>query len=276
MNRSKPNQTEKPELMGACFDQSKSDVPYETPEQVIPWMIEQWVRLNVHTVQPGIVRSYDPNTKRAQVQPALRTLVAATEDEEASSLEKRPILNVPVMWPGGGGITMLHPLSEGDAVLLLFSERGLDAFKQTMKDLADPEIRFFEMKDAVAWPWFGTFGITPASDDGATIQTEDGRTYIEVSPTRVRVRHGVQDVTITDDGLEADITGTAMVAASGDVTLVSPKTTIMGDVVITGELEVGGSLAVDGGDLEHQGINVGSDHVHSGVSPGSSLTSPPS
>ena len=239
-------------------------------------MIEQWVRLNVHTVSVGIVRAYDPNTKRAQVQPALRTLVAATEDEEASSLEKRPILNVPVMWPGGGGITMLHPLAEGDAVLLLFSERGLDAFKQTMKELSDPELRFFEMKDAVAVPWFGTFGINPASDDGATIQTEDGRTFIEVSPTRVRVRHRAQDVTVTDDGLMADITGTAMVAASGDVTIVAPNTTIMGDVVITGELEVGGSLAVDGDTLEHQGINVGSDHTHAGVKPGSASTSPPS
>ena len=239
-------------------------------------MIEQWVRLNVHTVQPGIVRSYDPNTKRASVQPALRTLVVSADDPDPAAIDKRPILNVPVMWPGGGGITMLHPLSEGDAVLLLFSERGLDAFKQTMKEISDPEIRFFEMKDAVAWPWFGTFGITPASDDGATIQTEDGRTFIEVSPTRVRVRHGVQDVTISDGGLIADIDGTAMVEASGDVTIVAPNTTIMGDVVITGELEVGGSLAVDGGDLEHQGTNVGSSHVHSGVRPGGSRTSPPS
>ena len=240
-------------------------------------MIEQWVHQNVHTVNVGIVRSYDPNTKRASVQPALRTMAFSTDDPpKLEAIDKRPILNVPVMWPGGGGITMLHPLAEGDAVLLLFSERGLDAFKQTMKELADPELRFFEMKDAVAWPWFGTFGITPASDDGATIQTEDGRTYIEVSPTRVRVRHGVQDVTITDAGLDADITGTAMVTASGDVTIVAPKTTIRGDVEITGALEVGGSLVVDGSDLEHQGTNVGSSHVHSGVKPGGSQTSPPS
>ena len=239
-------------------------------------MIEQWVRLNVHTVQPGIVRAYDPNTKRAQVQPALRTLVLSADDPDPAAIDKPPILNVPVLWPGGGGITALFPLTEGDGVLLLFSERGLDAFKQTMKELSDPERRFFEMKDAVALPWFGTFGITPASDDGATIQTEDGRTYIEVSPTRVRVRHGVQDVTVTDAGLEADITGTAMVAASGDVTLVAPKTTIRGDVEITGALEVGGSVAVDGASLEHNGTNVGSDHVHSGVMPGGSVTSPPS
>ena len=136
------------------------DKQYDNPSEAIPFLIMAMMKDIIHTGMPGKVISYEPAKKRAVVQLALRTRYTDGEIEE-----KPPILNVPVCWLTAGGMLIHAPLRAGDSVWLMFSERGLTAWRETF-DLADPGIGYFEMGDAVAVAGFGALEVTLASTDG--------------------------------------------------------------------------------------------------------------
>ncbi len=117
--------------------------------QAIRFAIRQSLK-DLYTCMPGIVESYDAETRRAVVKGALR--VVTTNKEE---VEREAIHNVPVMFPSGGGFTMTFPLERGDPVLLLYSQRGLANWKKTLGVAAPDTIGFFSEKDAFAIPGFG-------------------------------------------------------------------------------------------------------------------------
>ena len=82
-----------------------------------------------------------------------------------------------------------------------------------------------------------TEAITPV--DGATIQTADGSVFVSVEAAKVTAK--------------------------------APNVVLDGDVQITG------SLVVDGANVTHDGVNVGRTHVHTAVTPGppTSVSGPP-
>ena len=112
--------------------------------QLLDFHTRQWLKGNVHTSIPGVVREYDSATKRARVQIGLNILLT----DGAGSMPRPVILDVPVLQPSAGGILEHFPVAPGDGVHLLFSERGIDAFKATY-DIADPTLgKLFDESDA--------------------------------------------------------------------------------------------------------------------------------
>lgn len=98
------------------------------------------------------------------------------------------ILDVPVIHPSDGGFVVHVPLRRGDPVLLIFAQRGLDAFKETFAE-ADPQKgAFFNERDAIAVPGFGALDITPASATGLSLQTEDGETSMVMERGHITFR----------------------------------------------------------------------------------------
>ncbi len=186
------------------------ELRYEKPEQVIPWAIEQMLKGWVNTAMPGIVDRYDAATKRARVQPALRTIIAPSEGSPDADPpvpprprreeDKPTIIDVPVVHPSAGGLIVHLPLRKGDPVVLLFSQRGIAAFKQTFAVSNPTRGNFFDMGDAMALPGFGALNITPASTEGLSVQTEDGDTSIVLTPGNVTIR--ARQVTIQADRID--------------------------------------------------------------------------
>ena len=68
---------------------------------------------------------------------------------------------------------------------------------------------------------------------------------------------------------------TTMQLASGVLTITTPTVTITADVNITGEVTITGPVAITGASLTHNGLNVGSTHVHGGVAVGGADTAGP-
>ena len=126
------------------------ETDYSNLAQAIRFAIRQSLK-DVYTCMPGIVESYDAETRRAVVKGALK--VVTTKKEE---IGRESIHNVPVMFPSGGGFAMTFPLEPGDPVLLLYSQRGLAKWKKTLGVAAPDTIGFFSEKDAFAIPGFGT------------------------------------------------------------------------------------------------------------------------
>ena len=125
------------------------DTDYANMAQAIRFAIRQSLK-DLYTCMPGIVESYDAETRRAVVKGALN--IVTTKKEE---IEREAIHNVQVMFPSGGGFTMTFPLERGDPVLLPYSQRGLANWKKTLDVAAPDTIGFFSEKDAIAIPGFG-------------------------------------------------------------------------------------------------------------------------
>ena len=113
--------------------------------------LELWLQSrmeDVHTMLPGTVQSYDPDTRTAVVKPSvkLRTM-------HGDVLDIPPIASVPVVWPGSNDFTALSKdLPKGSGVMLLFSEASLGNWQRGSQDAAADDETRHSLQDAVAVP----------------------------------------------------------------------------------------------------------------------------
>lgn len=114
--------------------------------------------MDVHVSLPGSVESYDAARQVADVQPLLRRTLVASDGTELDP-ETLPILmDVPIVFPRGGGGFQSWPLVKGDLVHLVFIERSVDTWLQGDGTLTTPlDFRTHSLSDAVAYP-----GLYPA------------------------------------------------------------------------------------------------------------------
>jgi len=146
---------------------------------------------------PGIIESYNPETKRCRVKPAINILLTDGEVEPQSE-----IVNVPVIWPGGGGFVLIAPLPSGTPVEIKFSQRGITKFKETFSQ-ENPGNGIFDKEDAHVIPSYGALSITPGSLTGMCLQKEDGLIFVCVENDGVKIKGDLEMI----DGV---ITGPAV------------------------------------------------------------------
>lgn len=229
-----------------------------------------WSELaDVHTNIPGTIISYDAQSGRAVVKPSLSKLLA-----NGIELPAPRIVDVPVCWPSGDAYSALIacPLKAGDSVLLKFSERAVDDWLSTGEKVpTDP--RMFDLSDAYATP------------------TTDWRP-INASPDRLLIRYGATELLLAKDG-SMEVNAPAGTVWNGPGTLNGDwelngalahngELTHNGNAVRNGNLtqngnisqgagsatEMGGELNITG-TIKHNGKDIGSDHKHTDVQPGS-------
>lgn len=148
----------------------------ETTAQGIESVLSEWVRTAVHTALPGIIDTVDMQARRARVRIALEAVLT-----DGTCFERAPLLDVPLIFPAGaGGLILIH-LQRGDAVWIMFSERGLEEWKESF-ELSEPmPHQVFGQSDAVAMAGFGPYGnVALAAENGVLIQTQDASVHIHV------------------------------------------------------------------------------------------------
>lgn len=115
---------------------------------------------DVHTCLPGIVKSYDPSTNKATIQPALNKAFFA-------GAMPMPILeNVPIMFPGGSSFNITFPVKPNDYVLLLFAERSIDLWLSVGGQVTPNDPRKFDLSDAIAIPGLQPFNSNFSGNNG--------------------------------------------------------------------------------------------------------------
>ena len=186
---------------------------------------------------PGIVQSVTGQT--CSVQPAVQELF---DQQNGTQVWKTlPLLvNVPISWVQGGGLCSTFPLTKGDEVTVIFTDRCLDAWRQSGGVQPQTDCRMHSLSDAIAIPGLCSAprDIPNISTTSAQVRTIDGTTYIEVTQTKV-------------------------------VNIVAPVgCNITGNLTVTGDVTTTGTL-------KNNNVNVGSTHTHSGVQAGSSNSGQP-
>lgn len=116
------------------------------------------VMAGLRVALPGRVERYDVATQLVDVQP----LIADTFEEEdgtVSNVRLPLITNVPVIFPGAGGMRITFPIQAGDTVLLVFADRSLDVWQSRGGETAPDDTRRHALTDAMAIP-----GLHPNSE----------------------------------------------------------------------------------------------------------------
>ncbi|HBK4620484.1 Gp138 family membrane-puncturing spike protein [Klebsiella michiganensis] len=186
---------------------------------------------------PGIIESFNPDAVTAVVQPAIR-YIERDNDGNKSTKDYPLLVDVPVVFPRGGGCTLTFPVKEGDECLVIFADRCIDFWWQSGGVQEPVDGRMHDLSDAFAivGPQSQAKKISGISATAAQLRTDDGAAFIEL-------------------------------AAGGAVTITSPQITINGPLQVNGEITSTGDQVAGG--ISQIG------HTHGGVEPGGGSTGVP-
>lgn len=219
---------------------------------------------------PGIIQSFDPDSVTCVVQPAVNGSVPdETGAEFAEGLTL--LVDLPVVFPRGGGVTLTFPVKVGDECLVIFSDRCIDFWYQSGGTGDAVDQRQHDTSDAfvIVGPQSQAQKISGISTSAAQLRTDDGAAFIEVA-----VGH---DITVNTPGK-------LTARAQGGTIITSPTIVLNGAVTINGTLsqgmgESGGSATMLGPITVTNDVTAGGkslqNHVHSGVQTGSGQTGKP-
>lgn len=181
------------------------------------------------TAMPGVIDSFDPETITAVVRIAIKANQHKS-DGSIAQIEIKPLCDVPVILPRGGGCVLTFPIKQGDEVLVVFASRCIDAWWQSGGVQAQAEFRMHDLSDgfAIPGPFSQVTKIAGFSADSVQLRTDDGEAYVDLNPTTKKLR------------------------------LVSPV-----------------AVEIESPSFTHNGVNVGSTHVHGGVRAGPNTSGGP-
>lgn len=203
--------------------------------------IEEYIK-NMHTSMPGIIESFNSVTQTCSVQPAIKRIFKH-EDGETTLLipTNLPLLiNVPVVFPRGGGFSMTFPVAKGDECRLDFSERCIDLWHEFGGVQKPGARRFHNLSDAIA-----TVGLSSKPNKIPNFDPDN---------IQIKKDDGTAVITVYADG-------NIRFKADTKVTIETPDTELTGNTVVKGNLTVEGNTAL-GATVTSNGVNISETHVH--------------
>jgi hypothetical protein len=170
-------------MADAAVDIERDPDEFEAITAVVESML-----MEVHTAIPGMIEKWDAATPGvADVSAVIqRVYYGAGDDGEDLVVDQPVITNAPIAYPRGGGFVITWPLRKGDPVLLVFSQRSLDAYLETdgktHHDSGDD--RKHNISDAIIIPGLSTtkapIPIAHATD--LVLGLEDGSGELHIKP----------------------------------------------------------------------------------------------
>ena len=231
-------------------------------EQQTAQAIADSISNQIRVAMPGIIQSFDPVTVTCSVLPAIKGSDASTTGTESADL---PLLvDVPVVFPRGGGVTLTFPVKTGDECLLIFSDRCIDFWWQSGGVQEPVDTRQHDLSDgfAIVGPQSQAKKISGISANSAQMRSDDSSTYFELNPT-------TQTINIVAPG---GFNVTAPLSTFSAAVTVKGLLTWMGGMV--GSIASGTAATITGaikfiGTLSSNGKDISDQHTHSGVQTGS-------
>lgn len=232
------------------------------PERALRMLVRSEVA-KVWTAMPGIINSFDGDAITATVRPAIKGIIQQPGGQSVA-VELPLLLDVPVVFPRGGGGVLTFPIAQGDECLVVFSSRCIDSWWQSGGVQIPAEMRMHDLSDGFALP--GPFSqvqkISGISTNSVQLRSNDGSTYIDLNPTAQTVK------IVAPGGFEVDAPNSTF---TGAVTVQGVFTFVSGMV---GSAASGAAAVITGtfrfiGQVFANGKRIDDSHTHSNVQPGS-------
>ncbi|MBV0335489.1 hypothetical protein KTP00_14385 [Klebsiella pneumoniae] len=196
--------------------------------------LAQAIMSAIRVSMPGIIQSFDPDAVTAVVQPAIK---GAEKDESGAEVSVNlPLLvDVPVVFPRGGGCTLTFPVKAGDECLVIFADRCIDFWWQSGGIQEPVDERMHDLSDAfcIVGPQSQAKKIGGISTSAVELRSDDGETKLSLNP------------------------------ASGVINGTAP-----------GGFNLNGLKILSDGRLQLVDGSIVDKHTHGGVEPGGSSTAP--
>jgi len=187
----------------------------------------------LRVAMPGTVIKFYPETQMVDVKPSI------TMEVDGENVVMSQLIQVPVVMPSSGGVSITFPIQAGDEVLVVFSDRTIDGWNEKGGVGTQTEHRSHHISDGIA--------IVGLKSKPRTYKNMAGTMGYDTKAFQIRDDAGTTSITLTPGGA-IDITSTA------EVNIIDC------DVIVTG------------GDVKADGISL-KDHTHDGDSGG--VTGPP-
>ncbi len=215
-----------------------------TTSELVQKQVSTILNEDVYTALPAkIITVKNLNKEQVvDVQPLLQKVY-----EDGLVVKRSPLLDVPVVFPSGGGGALTFPLKVGDIVLVVFSMESLEEFiiTETPTETIPTDRRKFSFSDGVAIPCLPTFNNnqSPNTTDvelkfaGSSVKLKpDGDVTVDVAKDLTAMVQGNGLISAAGD-LEANCMGDGRFSAGGKLTLHA-----VGDIDIT----AGGNVNITG------------------------------
>ena len=228
----------------------------------------------IWTALPGLVTAFDPEAMTVSVQPAV---MGSVKDEKGKSQSQAmPLLvDVPVVFPCGGGFSLTFPVKAGDEALVVFSSRCIDGWWQGGSATPPPDSRMHDLSDgmAIIGPRSQAKKLSPPVDaENVQLRMDDAKASITIKPDMSIDARNEQASLVMDSGGNVVIDAKTMLIRA-------PQVTIEGNLTTTGagggagQISMRGQVSLVGGmnatsDMTAEGKSV-AHHVHPGDSGGS-------
>lgn len=101
-------------------------------------LAQEGQQAQIWTALPGIVTAFAPVAMTVSVQPAV---MGSVKDESGRvQNQAMPLLvDVPVVFPCGGGFSLTYPIRPGDEALVVFASRCIDGWWQGGEIVPPPD-----------------------------------------------------------------------------------------------------------------------------------------
>ena len=218
---------------------------------------------NINCVKIGVIQSFDAATQEATVAVAFTQVTSIAPDGSRTLAEYPLLLNVPVIFPSGGGFTLTFPIADGDECVVLFNTQ-IDNWLAQGAGQPPTVGRVHDLSDGIAIVGIrnNTRALSGVSTSTAQLRSDDGTTYVEVAAGGIV--NVVAPTSITFTTPLATFTGNVVIDKTLNVDNTGSSSTpcnITGAIIATGDI-TGNSISLD-------------SHVHSGVQTGGGDTGPP-
>lgn len=132
---------------------------------------------------PGIIQSFDHDAVTAVVQPAIKG-VELDESGADVSVNIPLLVDVPVVFPRGGGCTLTFPVKAGDECLVIFADRCIDFWWQSGGVQEPVDERMHDLSDAfcIVGPQSQAKKIGGISTSAVELRSDDGETKLSLNP----------------------------------------------------------------------------------------------
>lgn len=220
-------------------------------DEVTPLLLAmQGMQAGLWTALPGIIRGIDRTNGTVSVEP---TIQAKFTDQDGSVrwISIPLLVDVPIVYPSGGGFTLTFPIADGDECLVVFSSRCIDAWWDSGKVAIQSDVRMHDLSDgfALVGPRSRPNALSPViSGSAVELRNEDKTSYISINNA---------------GSVRVDTTGDVEVFANGAARVTAPTILLAGAVTVTGSLTVNGNAAITG-TVTNGVTTIGSDHIHPG------------
>ena len=180
---------------------------YNDPEEAFRTAVKGLLS-GLWTALPGIINTVNATAMTVTVQPAIMAQ-QRLPDGTIQQIKLPLLLDVPIVFQGGGNFIATFPITAGDEALVVFSSRCIDSWWQSGNVQTQAELRMHDLSDgfAIIGPRSQPNVISGGlSTSKAQLRTLDGTTAISVESGKITlsanevVLHAVNKITFDAGG----------------------------------------------------------------------------